>query len=168
MRMLMATQRNSASASGRIAVGSLLSRAGYSGKPLAEKLGYRAGQRAAFIALPAELKELAEAVPFASVIRLKDWSGTLPSAGLGLIHAFTMQKSELDARLAALQAALAPDGTIWVSWPKKASKIPTDVTEDRVREAALKLDLVDVKVAAIDAIWSGLKLVIRRERRLRG
>lgn len=82
-----------------------------------------------------------------------------------MIHAFTMRKSELDANLVALQDALRRDGTIWVSWPKKAAKIETDVTEDRVREAALKLDLVDVKVAAVDQIWSGLKLMIRKERR---
>jgi hypothetical protein len=73
---------------------------------------------------------------------------------------------EIATQLAALQAALKPDGTIWVSWPKKAAKVATDVTEDVVRAEALKLDLVDVKVAAIDSIWSGLKLVIRKERRV--
>jgi hypothetical protein len=138
--------------------------AGYSKKPLAQKLGYKDGQRAAFIALPRELEELPASVGFSSVTRLKDWGGRLPAA-LDLIHAFTMQKAELDTRLVALQKALKPDGAIWVSWPKKAAKVATDVTEDRVREAALKLDLVDVKVAAVDAVWSGLKLVIRKERR---
>jgi hypothetical protein len=82
-----------------------------------------------------------------------------------MIHAFTTRQSDLDGGLRAFQGAIKPDGAIWVSWPKKASKMPTDVTEDRVREAALKLDLVDVKVAAVDAVWSGLKLVIRRDRR---
>jgi hypothetical protein len=82
-----------------------------------------------------------------------------------VIHAFTTQKAELDTRLPALQKALKPDGMIWVSWPKKAAKVATDVTEDRVREAALRLDLVDVKVAAVDQVWSGLKLVIRKDRR---
>jgi hypothetical protein len=81
-----------------------------------------------------------------------------------MIHAFTKTQSNL-SRLSAMQAAMKPDATLWVSWPKKASKVPSDVTEDRVREAALALDLVDVKVAAVDAVWSGLKLVIRKNRR---
>ncbi len=138
---------------------------GYSQKPLHEKLGYRPGQRAVFIALPEEQKGLAQSVAFGSVKTLTTWHAKLPSGGCDLIHAFTTAKSDLDARLPALQDALKPDGAIWVSWPKKAAKVATDVTEDRVREAALKLDLVDVKVAAIDATWSGLKLVIRKARR---
>jgi hypothetical protein len=139
--------------------------AGYSGRPLPEKLGYKAGQTAVFIALPDYLSALAEAVPFASVTRKPRWSAALPVRRFDLIHAFTTQKSELDTRLVALQNALKPDGTIWVSWPKKAAKMATDVTEDRVRDAALKLDLVDVKVAAVDDVWSGLKLVVRKDRR---
>jgi hypothetical protein len=139
--------------------------AGYSTRPLAQKLGYKEGQRAAFVALPAELSELTEAVAFGSVVRVESWDENLPHRGFDLIHAFTIRKSDLDVRLTALQQAVKPNGTIWVSWPKKAAKIATDVTEDRVREAALKLDLVDVKVAAIDPVWSGLKLVIRRDRR---
>jgi hypothetical protein len=139
--------------------------AGYSAKPLHEKLGYKAGQRAAFIALPAELGALADAVAFKSVARKRRWDAKLTPGGYDLIHAFTTRKAELDDNLAALQTALVPDGMIWVSWPKKASKVPTDVTEDRVREAALKLDLVDVKVAAVSDVWSGLKLVIRKDRR---
>ena len=138
--------------------------AGYSGKSLPEKLGYRAGQQAAFVGLPPELGGLAHAVPFANVV-LAAWDADLAPRSFDLIHAFTTRKAELDERLGALQAALKPDGTIWVSWPKKASKVPTDVTEDRVREAALELDLVDVKVAAVDPVWSGLKLMIRKERR---
>ncbi len=139
--------------------------AGYSNKPLPDKLGYRAGQSAAFIALPAELSELANAVAFGAVVQKTRWDARLAAGAYDLIHAFTTKKAELDGNLAALQRALRPDGLIWVSWPKKASKVETDVTEDRVREAALRLDLVDVKVAAVDAVWSGLKLVIRKERR---
>jgi hypothetical protein len=140
--------------------------AGYSTRPLAKKLGYKAGQCAAFIGLPLELAELAQAVPFSEVVRAGAWGEDIgPARRFDLIHAFTRRKAELDARLPALQDALKRDGTIWVSWPKKAAKIPTDVTEDRVREAALALDLVDVKVAAIDPVWSGLKLVIRKDRR---
>jgi hypothetical protein len=140
--------------------------AGYSLRPLTEKLGYRAGQRVAFVGLPRELHDLADAVPFASVVRLPDWKGPLPPRSLDMIHAFTTQRAEIARSLAALQGAIASDGVIWVSWPKKASKVATDVTEDRVREAALALDLVDVKVAAVDEVWSALKLVIRKERRV--
>lgn len=142
-----------------------LASAGYSQKSLPDKLGYKAGQTAAFIALPPELEELASAVSFASVARAGGWKQRLAPRSFDLIHAFKMEKAEVDQHLPALQKALKPDGTIWVSWPKKAAKIATDVTEDRVREAALKLDLVDVKVAAVDQVWSGLKLVIRKERR---
>ena len=139
--------------------------AGYSKRSLPDKLGYRDGQRALFIALPHELDELASAAAFRSVARKARWDAKLASGAFDMIHAFTTRKSDLDDNLAALQNALQRDGTLWVSWPKKAAKIETDVTEDRVREAALKLDLVDVKVAAVDQIWSGLKLMIRKERR---
>lgn len=139
--------------------------AGYSKKSLPDKLGYKDGQRALFIALPLELGELATSVAFKSVSRKPKWDAMLSAAAFDLIHAFTTKKSELDANLLALQNALERDGTIWVSWPKKAAKVETDVTEDRVRDAALKLDLVDVKVAAVDQVWSGLKLMIRKERR---
>jgi hypothetical protein len=144
-----------------------LATAGYSNKPLYQKLGYKDGQRAAFIALPPELDALAESVAFGALMQRAGWGAKLPAGGLDLIHAFTTRKADLDTRLIALQKALKPDGMIWVSWPKKAAKVATDVTEDRVREAALKLDLVDVKVAAVSDVWSGLKLVIRKERRQR-
>lgn len=86
-------------------------------------------------------------------------------AGLDLIHVFVIERVELQRRLPELEKTIVRNGIIWVSWPKKASKIPTSVTEDIVREIALKQDLVDVKVCAVDAIWSGLKLVIRKDRR---
>jgi hypothetical protein len=139
--------------------------AGYSGKSLPDKLGYKPGTIVAFLALPAALAGLPEAAPFAKVTRAKDWAKPLPAGAFDLIHAFTTSAAEIALHLAALQTALKPDGVIWVSWPKKAAKVPTDVTEDVIRAAALKLDLVDVKVAAVDAVWSGLKLVIRKERR---
>ena len=142
-----------------------LSAAGYSKRSLPDKLGYKAGQAALFIALPPELEELARAVSFRLVERAAGWSEPPSPRSFDLIHAFTTAKAELDQHLIGLQKALRPDGMIWVSWPKKAAKVATDVTEDRVRDAALKLDLVDVKVAAVDEVWSGLKLVIRRERR---
>jgi hypothetical protein len=138
---------------------------GYSGRPLPAKLGFKPGMTVAFIALPPDLDALAAAVGFAEVVRRKDWRGTLEARHFDLIHAFTARRAEIAAGLPSLQAALKPAGMLWVSWPKKASNVPSDVTEDAVRSEALKLDLVDVKVAAIDAVWSGLKLVIRKDRR---
>ena len=143
-----------------------LASAGYSGKPLAAKLGLKDGMNAAFVALPDELDALASSASFASVDRLPDWAGVRGAERrYDAVHAFTRRHAEIDAHLVDMQSAILRDGMIWVSWPKKASKTATDVTEDVVRAEALKLDLVDVKVAAIDATWSGLKLVIRKERR---
>jgi hypothetical protein len=143
-----------------------LATSGYSGTPLSAKLGLKDGMGAAFIALPATLEALAEAVDFAGVDRRSAWADIADTVRrYDFIHAFTRRRAEIEAHLAALQAAIKPDGMIWVSWPKKASKVATDVTEDVVRAEALKLDLVDVKVAAVDEIWSGLKLVIRKDRR---
>ena len=142
-----------------------LATAGYSGTPLAAKLGFKDGMRAAFVALPVELDALTESAAFAGVDRAGDWSAVSGSKAYDAIHAFTKQRAEIEDHLAGLQDALKRDGMIWVSWPKKASKVSTDVTEDVVRTEALKLDLVDVKVAAVDAVWSGLKLVIRKDRR---
>lgn len=143
--------------------------AGYSATPLPAKLGLKDGMTVAFIGLPETLGALAAARDFARVERLDSW----PVAGFGsaafdCIHAFTRRRAELEAGLFTLQDAIRRDGTIWVSWPKKASKVDTDVTEDVVRAAALELDLVDVKVAAVDPVWSGLKLVIRKDRRTNG
>lgn len=141
-----------------------LSSAGYSGKPLSAKLGFKPGTVAAFIALPPEHAALAGSVAFAKVVKA-DWKSPLAARAFDAIHAFTTRRAELVAHLAKLQTALEPDGMIWISWPKKAAKVETDVTEGVIREEALALDLVDVKVAAIDNIWSGLKLVIRKNRR---
>lgn len=142
-----------------------LPEAGYSKRPLAEKLGFRAGMTVAFIGLPAALDQLAASAEFAAVARVDTWSAPLDGGRFDAVHAFTSQRAEVEAHLVALEASIRPDGMIWVSWPKKASKVPTDVTEDVIRNAALALDLVDVKVAAIDPVWSGLKLMIRKDRR---
>jgi hypothetical protein len=139
--------------------------AGYSGTPLPGKLELRDGMAVAFVALPVTLQPLASAAEFASVDRPGDWAGIEGARKYDCIHAFTRRRAEIETHLGDLQDAIKADGMIWVSWPKKASKMPTDVTEDIIRAEALKRDLVDVKVAAIDAIWSGLKLVIRKERR---
>lgn len=140
--------------------------AGYSGTPLPRKLGFKPGMTAAFIALPESLAALSASVEFAACDRLPSWEAIRGTEkGYDAIHAFTIARAEIENELSGLQDRITPDGMIWISWPKKASKVKTDVTEDVVRAAALGLDLVDVKVAAIDAIWSGLKLVIRKDRR---
>jgi hypothetical protein len=142
-----------------------LSTVGYSGRPLSEKLGYFPGATVAFVGLPDELADLPASVDFGKVARRQDWSRPMGNAPFDIIHAFTMSRAELTAGLPRLRRAIRPDGMIWVSWPKQASKVPTDVTEDLIRAVALGHDLVDVKVAAIDHVWSGLKLVIRVEKR---
>ena len=139
--------------------------AGYSGTPLPRKLGLKDGQVAAFVGLPDALADLAAAAAFAGVERRDDWTGFSAPARFDLIHAFTMRRRDLEAGLPGMTAALKPAGMVWVSWPKKAATVETDVTEDVVRAVALPLGLVDVKVCAVDATWSGLKLVIRKDRR---
>lgn len=143
----------------------ILSPAGYSGRPLPEKLGYKPGMATLFIALPDELTGQAGSVEFAKIDTRERWSSVSGSVRFDAIHAFTKSRTEIEKNLVKLQKAIKRDGMIWVSWPKKASKVATDVTEDVVRAEALSLDLVDIKVAALDAVWSGLKLVIRKERR---
>ncbi|MDX8541177.1 DUF3052 family protein [Mesorhizobium abyssinicae] len=142
-----------------------LAATGYSGTPLPAKLGLKDGMVAAFIALPPELDDLAGAVDFAAIDRLADWSEISGRQKYDAVHAFTRQRAEIEDGLAGIETAIKRDGMVWVSWPKKASKVATDVTEDVIRGEALKRDLVDVKVAAVNEIWSGLKLVIRKDRR---
>jgi hypothetical protein len=131
------------------------SAAGYSGTPLWKKLGIREGGTVLTVNAPADYRklfpELPKGVAFATEV----------NPPLEFVHLFVESTADLAAQLPALKAELAPDGVIWVSWPKKASGVKTDVTEDAVRAAALPLGLVDVKVCAVDAVWSGLKLVIR-------
>jgi hypothetical protein len=140
--------------------------AGYSSKSLPEKLGYKPGMTAGFIALPSHLDALVVAVGFSSVTSSVRWAEFPIRVGAyDVIHAFAMKAGEIKAGLGSLQSAVKRDGMIWISWPKKTSGIVCDVSESVVRAAALELDLVDVKVAAINAVWSGLKFVIRRDRR---
>jgi hypothetical protein len=132
--------------------------AGYSGTPLAKKLSLKPGLRAWFDAMPASV---AAEIGETGVERLP-----APQAPIDAAHIFVTARADMEARLAALRPLLAPAGFIWVSWPKRASKVPTDITEDGIREVILPdTDLVDVKVCAVDEIWSGLKLMIRKERR---
>ena len=133
--------------------------AGYSGTPLAKKLGYKPGMIAYVSGAPANYAALLAPAPDGVEFRAR------PGKSLGLAHVFVVQRAKLEAALPGLMKAIEPDGMIWVSWPKKAAKVATDITEDVIREVALPLGLVDVKVCAVDETWSGLKLVIQRERR---
>ena len=139
-------------------------RAGYSGTPLPKKLGLKDGQAVAFIGLPNSQKELLSARAFASVEQADDWAA-LQGNHLDFIHLFTDCAATVDVATLELRNRIKPDGVIWMFWPKKASKVATDFTEDVIRDRALADVLVDVKVCAVDDIWSGLKLVVRKENR---
>ncbi len=142
----------------------MIAEAGYSGTPLPKKLGLKDGQHVAFAGLPDGLSELARARAFASV-ELRDAWDRIEGKGLDFIQMFTRSAETVARAVPGLRGHIRPEGMIWVSWPKKASKVPTDVTEDTVRDTALAHDMVDVKVCAVDEVWSGLKIVIRKERR---
>lgn len=133
--------------------------AGYSKTPLVKKLGIKSGFTLYVKNSPFVYEELLGQLPENTEIKSK------LSKGLDFIHCFVKSKSELAGFLPKAKDALNAPGMIWVSWPKKASKVSTDVTEDVVRQVCLPLDLVDIKVCAIDDTWSGLKLVIRKEKR---
>jgi hypothetical protein len=141
-----------------------MAEAGYSGTSLARKLGLKDGQAVAFVGLPDSLAYLEDAAEFRRIERAPDWRA-LPEGARDVIHIFSTVAAELDQALPLLRDMIEADGMIWVSWPKKASKLPSDVTEDVIRSRALADVLVDVKVCAVDAVWSGLKLVVRRELR---
>ena len=145
-------------------IGARVMTAGYSGTPLARKLGLKAGQAVAFVGLPDSLGHLHDAAAFRRIELAPDWRA-LPEGARDVIHFFTKAASEVAEALPVLRDLIEADGMIWVSWPKKASKVPTDVTEDVIRNRALADVLVDVKVCAVDEVWSGLKLVVRREAR---
>jgi hypothetical protein len=138
---------------------------GYSGTPLPQKLGLKDGQRVLFIALPPELKELRKARDFVEISEAGWETFAEGEPGYDVIHGFTASRTVLEKAAKRLMEQVARDGTIWISWPKKASKVETDITEDAIREVVLPIGLVDVKVAAVSDIWSGLKLMIRKELR---
>lgn len=140
----------------------MTSQAGYSGTPLAKKLGLKDGHVVGFAGLPESLAWLTGERVFSDVEEAASWDA-LSRDDYDVAHVFTKEAEIVDAALPGLRERIKPDGMIWMSWPKKASKVPTDVTEDVIRERALKDILVDVKVCAVDATWSGLKLVIRKE-----
>ncbi len=133
---------------------------GYSGTPLAKKLSLKHGLRTWWEDMPAAVRDEIEREGLA----LDHLAA--PEAPIEAAHIFVTLREDMAARLVRLRPLLAPAGFIWVSWPKKASKVPTDITEDGIREVILPdTDLVDVKVCAVDATWSGLKLMIRKQRR---
>jgi hypothetical protein len=133
---------------------------GYSGTPLARKLGFKAGTKVVVVGdVPADYKSWLAPLPEKVSLTSK---GKPP---LEAVHVFVTKRAELSKHLEHLRKALAPDGYVWISWPKKASKVPTNITEDVIREVAFPLGLVDVKVCAVDETWSGLKLVIRKVNR---
>jgi hypothetical protein len=136
-----------------------VSTAGYSGTPLARKLGFKPGFTAAYVNAPDGFGALLGELPDGVTVR-KQLHGPLD-----LVVCFVTARRELERRLPALRGALAPAGMLWIAWPKRASGVKTDMTEDVVRDVALPTGLVDTKVAAIDATWSGLRLVIRKELR---
>ena len=133
--------------------------AGYSGKPLAQKLGLKEGFRVKTRNAPADYEALLGTSPEGVIIssRLR--------APVDICHVFVTRKSELNTWLPCSMREIEQNGMIWVSWPKKSSGVQTDVTEGTIREVALPMGLVDVKVCAVDEVWSGLKLVIRKELR---
>lgn len=132
---------------------------GYSGTPLAQKLGIKPGQKVATIGAPAGYRKLLAPVP--KGVSLK----TDIVAEAPFVHLFVKERRTLEKELKRLRRLLADAGVLWVSWPKKSSGVATDITEDVIREVCLPFDFVDVKVCAVDETWSGLKLMIRRENR---
>ena len=133
--------------------------AGYSGTPLPQKLGIKPGLTVVAINPPANYRRLLGQIPDSITFseRLK--------SGSSFVHLFTSRRSEMQKKMSILRDKISDNGAIWVSWPKKSSGISTDVTEDVIREIALPLGFVDIKVCAVDQTWSGLKLMIRRENR---
>lgn len=133
---------------------------GYSSTPLVRKLGLKDGTVALLLGVP---QPLAEIHGFPGFSRLETALPDAKDRRFDYGHVFARDLAALTAAMPALRACLKADGMLWISWPKRASKVPTDVTEDRLREVFLPLGLVDVKVAAIDETWSGLKFMFRKE-----
>jgi len=136
--------------------------AGYSGTPLSKKLGITAASQVVLIGAPPTYESLLGALPAGAK------TGAALSQKTDLVQVFVTRREELAGHLAQLRRQLRDDATVWVSWPKKASKVATTVTEDVIRELALPLGFVDIKVCAVSDVWSGLKLVVRKELRGKG
>jgi hypothetical protein len=133
--------------------------AGYSGTPLAKKLGIKPGSNVFVAGTPIAYDQLLDPLPDDVNVQATIDSST------DVVHLFSTSMAELADALNRSLQHLRPDAALWVSWPKKASRVPTDVTEDAIRDLALPLGLVDIKVCAVNDVWSGLKLVVRKENR---
>jgi len=133
-----------------------MSTAGYSGTPLARKLGIKENHGVLLVDAPDGFGELLQPLP--QGVRFVD----RPGDAVDVAHVFVTERETLGRQLAVLREQLRPDAALWVSWPKRASKVPATVTEDTIRELALPLGFVDIKVCAVDEVWSGLKLVVRK------
>jgi hypothetical protein len=133
--------------------------AGYSRTPLPQKLGIKPGMIVVAIDPPEDYRKLLDPIP--SGVNF----ATRPVGNTKFVHLFATRRSQLTNQLSILRRKIADDATLWISWPKKSSGVATDITEDVIRAVALPLGFVDVKVCAVDEIWSGLKLMIRRENR---
>ncbi len=131
--------------------------AGYSGTPLPRKLGIKEGHRVALVGAPAGFTKILVPLP---PVKLSTRLGPAD-----VILYFTVKRADFENKLPALEQALDPDGGLWICWPKKASGVATDMTEDVIRQVALPRGLVDNKVCAVDEVWSGLRLVVRVENR---
>jgi len=133
--------------------------AGYSGTPLVKKLGVKEGCVIHTIGAPPGYRALLKPIP--AGVKFK----AVADGSIGIVHVFETEKDRLAKVLASLREKLAPNATVWVSWPKKASGMPSTITEGTIRELALPIGFVDVKVCAVTEVWSGLKLVVRTELR---
>lgn len=133
--------------------------AGYSGTPLIRKLGIVAGMKVYVSNEPDVYRSWLDPIPTEVVFE------QTPDGDTDLVHLFVDRKVDLAAQLPVLRATLKSTAALWVSWPKKASKVPTDITEDTIREVALPLGFVDIKVCEVSEVWSGLKLVLRKVNR---
>ncbi len=133
--------------------------AGYSGKPLAQKLGIKPGQLVVALGTPGDYARLLSPLPAGVSFTQKIKPDTT------FIHLFVSERKVMEKQLKRLRKLIADTGVLWISWPKKSSGAATDVTENIIRDVALPLGFVDVKVCAVDETWSGLKLMIRRENR---
>jgi hypothetical protein len=132
---------------------------GYSGTPLAKKLGLKPGLGVLLLNAPDGFLELLQPMPDGLRFAAR------ASQDVDIAHLFVTRRTDLSRQLSALRASLRADAALWISWPKKSSKVATDITEDGIRELALPMGWVDIKVCAVDEIWSGLKLVVRKELR---
>lgn len=135
---------------------------GYSGTPLPKKLGIKSPMQLVVLDAPTEYESFVGELPQGVILRAAADKQT------NMVHLFATERQELSAHLRSLRRKLNDEAAIWVSWPKRSSKVATDITEDTIRELALSIGFVDIKVCAVSEVWSGLKLVVRKELRGRG